>query len=51
LVANQKVLGVLHIVLPENLARYYMYNRVPMTLSHHAATAIRAADLANQIGL
>jgi len=51
LVANLQVLGVLHIVLPENLARYYMYNRVPMTLSHHAATAIHAADLADQIGL
>lgn len=51
LVANLQVLGVLHIVLPENLARYYMYNRVPMTLSHHAATAIHAVDLADQIGL
>ena len=51
LVANLKVLGVLHIVLPENLARYYMYNRVPMTLSHHAATAIYASNLAEQVGL
>ena len=50
LVANLQLLGVLHIVLPENLARYYMYNRVPMTLSHHAAAAIRAADLAEQVG-
>jgi voltage-gated potassium channel len=46
LVASLKVLGVLHIVLPENLARYYMYNRAPMTLSHHAAMAIHAAELA-----
>ena len=45
LVASLNVLGVLHIVLPENLARYYMYNRVPMTLSHHAAMAIHAAEL------
>lgn len=46
LVASLHVLGVLHIVMPENLARYYVYNRVPMTLSHHAALAIHAADLA-----
>jgi voltage-gated potassium channel len=51
LVANLQVLGVLHIVLPENLARFYVYNRLPMTLSHHAATAIHAADLADQVGL
>jgi len=51
LVANQQVLGVLHIVLPENLARYYLYNRVPMILSHHAATAIHATGLAEQVGL
>jgi hypothetical protein len=51
LVASQHVLGVLHIILPENLARYYMYNRVPMALSHHAAMAIHAADLADQAGL
>jgi len=50
LVANLQLLGVLHIVLPENLARYYMYNRVPMTLSHHAATAIHAVGLADQVG-
>lgn len=49
LVASQRVLGVLHIVLPDNLARYYLYNRVPMTLAHHAAVAFHAANLAGQV--
>lgn len=47
LVAGRKVLGVLHVVLPEDLGRFYLYNRVPMTLSHHAAMAFHAADLEN----
>jgi hypothetical protein len=50
LVASQQVLGALHIVLPANLARYYLYNRVPMTLAHHAAVALHAANLAEQGG-
>lgn len=45
LVAAQQVLGVLHLVLPENLGRYYLYNRAPMTLAHHAAMAFYAAAL------
>jgi len=48
LVASQRVLGALHIVLPDNLARYYLYNRAPMTLAHHAAVALYAAGLAEQ---
>lgn len=48
LVASQRVLGALHIVLPDNLARYYLYNRAPMTLAHHAAMALYAAGLAEQ---
>jgi hypothetical protein len=50
LVASRQVLGALHIVLPDNLARYYIYNRVPMTLAHHAAVALYAAHLAKQLG-
>jgi hypothetical protein len=50
LVASQQVLGALHIVLPANLARYYLYNRVPMTLAHHAAVALYAANLSEQLG-
>jgi voltage-gated potassium channel len=46
MVAGQKVMGVLHVILPEDKARYYLYNRVPMTLAHHAALAFHAADLA-----
>ncbi len=42
------MLGVLHAVLPDDLARYYLYNRVPMTLAHHAAMAFLAADLLRQ---
>jgi|GEM_PF-1008623 len=48
LVAGRRVLGVLHVVLPDTLARYYLYNRVPMTLAHHAAMAFYAAELAEQ---
>jgi voltage-gated potassium channel len=47
IVAGTKVLGVMHLVLPDEIARYYLYNRVPMTLAHHAAMAIRVADLTN----
>ncbi len=49
LVAAQRVLGALHIVLPDSLARNYLYNRVPMTLAHQAALAFFAADLAEQM--
>ena len=44
LVAGGRVLGALHVVLPDSLARYYLYNRAPMTLAHHAAMALSAAD-------
>jgi len=47
LVAGRKLLGLLHVVLPEDLGRFYLYNRVPMTLAHHAAMAFYAADLGN----
>jgi hypothetical protein len=43
LVAGRQVLGALQVVLPENLGRYYLYNRAPMTLAHHAAMAFYAA--------
>jgi len=42
LVAGGRVLGALHVVLPDSLARYYLYNRAPMTLAHHAAMALYA---------
>jgi hypothetical protein len=45
LVAGRTVLGALHVVMPENLGRYYLYNRAPMTLAHHAAMAFFAAGL------
>lgn len=44
LVAGGRVLGALHVVLPDTLARYYLYNRAPMTLAHHAAMALYAAE-------
>lgn len=44
LVAGGRVLGALHVVLPDSLARYYLYNRAPMTLAHHAAMALYATD-------
>lgn len=47
MVAGRKVIGVLHVILPEDMARYYLYNRVPMTLAHHAALAFHAVDLAD----
>lgn len=49
LVAGRRFLGLLHVVLPEDLGRYYLYNRVPMTLAHHAAMAFYAAHLASQV--
>jgi len=50
IVAGSKLLGVIHLVLPDEIARYYLYNRVPMTLAHHAAMAIQVADLTNGQG-
>ena len=47
LVAGHRVLGVLHLVLPDTLARYYLYNRAPMSLAHHAAIAFYAMGQAN----
>jgi hypothetical protein len=48
LVAGRQVLGALQVVLPENLGRYYLYNRAPMTLAHHAAMAFYAAGLGKE---
>ncbi|MBN1311470.1 MAG: ion transporter [Anaerolineae bacterium] len=45
LVAGNRLLGVMHAVMPEDVARFYLYNRVPMTLAHHTAIAILAVDL------
>jgi hypothetical protein len=50
LVAGGRVLGLLHIVLPDTLGRVYLYNRAPMTLAHHAAMAFYAADMAASNG-
>jgi hypothetical protein len=46
--AGCKFLGLLHVVLPMNLANDYLYTRVPMTLAHHGAMAFYAADLLNK---
>jgi voltage-gated potassium channel len=43
--ANRRFLGLVHIVLPNNLASDYLYTRVPMTLAHHGAMAFYAAQL------
>jgi hypothetical protein len=48
LVAGGGIMGALHVILPDELARYYLYNRVPMTLAHHAAIAFYAADLVDR---
>lgn len=45
LVAQRQLLGFLHVVLPESIGRYYLYNRAPMTLAHHAAIALYAVGL------
>ena len=42
LVANLRVIGALHVILPPGKGRYYLYNRAPMTLAHHAALALHA---------
>ena len=49
LVAGGRFLGVLHLVMPDELARYYLYNRAPMTLAHHAAAALHATDASRQL--
>ena len=45
LVAQGQFLGVMHLVLPSHLGRFYLYNRAPMTLTHHAAIALHAVQL------
>ncbi|MCO5203865.1 MAG: ion transporter [Anaerolineae bacterium] len=47
LVAFGRYIGVLHTVLPSHLGRYYLYNRAPMTMAHHAAIAIAAHNLSS----
>lgn len=39
LVANRTVVGALQVILPEEHGRFYLYNRAPQTLAHHAAVA------------
>ena len=41
--AGQEFLGLVHLVLPNNLASDYLYTRVPMTLAHHVAVAFYAS--------
>ena len=48
--ADRQFLGLLHIVLPSNLASDFLYTRVPMTLAHHAATAFLAFGFAPDPG-
>lgn len=43
--AGCRFLGLVHLVLPDNLANDYLYTRVPMTLAHHVAMAFYAAEL------
>jgi hypothetical protein len=44
--AGRRFLGLLHVVLPNNLASDYLYTRVPMTLAHQVALAFQTAGLA-----
>jgi hypothetical protein len=41
--AGRRFLGLLHVVLPNNLASDYLYTRVPMTLAHQVAMAFHTA--------
>lgn len=43
LVAQNQLLGIFHVVLPGHLGRFYLYNRAPQTLAHHAALAFYVA--------
>jgi hypothetical protein len=45
LAAGRQFLGLVHVVLPGNLAKDYLYTRVPMTLAHHLALAFYTARL------
>ena len=47
MMAHKRLIGFIHVVLPENLGRYYLYNRAPMTLTHHAAVATYALHIAS----
>lgn len=49
LVAHGRLFGVLHVLLPTRQARYYLYNRAPMTLAHHAALALETAELREKV--
>ena len=42
--AGRQLLGLVHLVLPNNLANDYLYTRVPMTLAHHVAMAFYASS-------
>lgn len=44
MVAAGRVVGALHVVLPEEYGRFYLYNRAPQTLAHHAASAFLLLD-------
>ncbi len=45
LVGGRELIGLLHVILPEEFGRFYLYNRAPQTLAHHAATAVHALML------
>lgn len=45
MVANNQVIGALQVVMPEEHGRFYLYNRAPQTLAHHAAVAFHLLQL------
>ena len=45
MVAGRQFIGFLHVVIPNDVGRLYLYNRAPMTLAHHAATAFYALQI------
>jgi voltage-gated potassium channel len=40
LVAGNELIGALQVILPEEHGRFYLYNRVPQTMAHHAAVSL-----------
>lgn len=40
LVAKNELIGALQVILPEEHGRFYLYNRAPQTMAHHAAVSL-----------
>jgi voltage-gated potassium channel len=44
MVAMGQLVGFIHVVLPEDAGRFFLYNRVPMTLAHQLAMSLHLVN-------